>query len=126
MAKFILIYNAQGEIYIRKRTEKGLLSGLYEFPWSDDGELFAEMNSRTLEKEITHVFTHFKLLLTVCVIHSEQINSDGKFVPLSELENYPFSTLMKRFVSAVEEMKNPRRNISAGIFSMVCRLVGVF
>ena len=73
-----------------------MLSGLYEFPWSDDGELFAEMNSRTLEKEITHVFTHFKLLLTVCVIHSEQINSDGKFVPLSELENYPFSTLMKK------------------------------
>ncbi len=94
--KVYLIYNAQGEIYIRKRTEKGLLSGLYEFPWSDDGELFAEMNSRTLEKEITHVFTHFKLLLTVCVIHSEQINSDGKFVPLSELENYPFSTLMKK------------------------------
>ncbi len=94
--KVYLIYNAQGEIYIRKRTEKGLLSGLYEFPWSDDRELFAEMNSRTLEKEITHVFTHFKLLLTVCVIHSEQINSDGKFVPLSELENYPFSTLMKK------------------------------
>ncbi len=62
------------------------------------------------------MFTHFKLLLTVCVIHSEQINSDGKFVPLSELENYPFSTLMKKVFPLLRRMKNPRRNISAGIF----------
>lgn len=27
--------NGRGELFIRKRTEKGLLSGLYEFPWND-------------------------------------------------------------------------------------------
>ena len=29
--------NGRGELFIRKRTEKGLLSGLYEFPWNDKG-----------------------------------------------------------------------------------------
>ena len=29
--------NGHGELFIRKRTEKGLLSGLYEFPWNDKG-----------------------------------------------------------------------------------------
>ena len=56
-----LIYNSKGEIYIRQRTEKGLLSGLYEFPWSDEEELFPEMNKTLSDKKITHVFTHFKL-----------------------------------------------------------------
>lgn len=31
-----LIHNNQNEILIRQRTEKGLLSGLYEFPWSEE------------------------------------------------------------------------------------------
>lgn len=91
-----LIYNPQGEVYIRKRTEKGLLSGLYEFPWSDGAELFPEMKYTSLDKEITHIFTHFRLQLKVRVIHCEHLDMDGKYVLLSELENYPFSTLMKK------------------------------
>jgi len=97
-----LVYNAKGEIFIRKRTEKGLLSGLYEFPWTEGAELFPQMESEILHKEITHVFTHFKLRLKVHVIHDGQIVADGMFVPVPELEKYAFSTLMKKVFPLLE------------------------
>lgn len=92
-----LIYNSKGEILIRKRTEKGLLSGLYEFPWSDDGILYP--NAQDTTNEVTHVFTHFKLTLQIYTLQRDTSPiSDGMFVNPETLENYPFSTLMKKVI----------------------------
>ncbi len=92
-----LIYNSKGEVLIRKRTEKGLLSGLYEFPWIDEGVLFA--NAEDTGNEVTHVFTHFKLTLRIYTFQSNTSPlSDGMFVSPKTLENYPFSTLMKKVI----------------------------
>ena len=91
-----LIYNSKGEIFIRKRTEKGLLSGLYEFPWSDNGQIFASLNPQDSGKTVTHVFTHFKLLLRIYILTAETPPLDGQFVRPQDLENYPISTLMKK------------------------------
>lgn len=92
-----LIYNSKGDILIRKRTEKGLLSGLYEFPWVDEGTLFAD--SQDTKNEVTHVFTHFKLVLRIYTLQTETSPlSDGMFVAPETLENYPFSTLMKKVI----------------------------
>lgn len=92
-----LIFNSKGEVLIRKRTEKGLLSGLYEFPWIEEGTLFPD--AQNTESEVTHVFTHFKLTLRIYTLRTDiSPLSDGMFVTLKTLEDYPFSTLMKKVI----------------------------
>lgn len=92
-----LIYNRKGEVLIRKRTEKGLLSGLYEFPWTGEGTLFSDVHDT--ENEVTHVFTHFRLILRIYTFKADiSPLSDGMFVSPKTLENYPFSTLMKKVI----------------------------
>ena len=88
-----LIQNKQGEILIRLRTEKGLLSGLYEFPWGEE-KLFSQ--AKKTNKQIVHVFTHFKLTLHLCTLASEHTVMNGMFVPFDKLSDYPMSTLMKK------------------------------
>lgn len=95
-----LIKNKKGEIYIRLRTEKGLLSGLYEFPWSED-ELFK--GAKNTQKQVIHVFTHFKLTLNVMMIQTDIVGCDGFFVSSDALKNYPMSTLMKKVISACKD-----------------------
>lgn len=94
-----LIYNRIGDIFIRKRTEKGLLSGLYEFPWCDDGKIAAFADAEDTGNQVTHVFTHFKLTLKIYRSETDSPAADGFFCPVSELENYPFSTLMQKVLS---------------------------
>lgn len=89
-----LITNQSGNILIRKRNEKGLLSGLYEFPWSDEKELFETAEDTGLE--VSHVFTHFKLVLKIHTIQTELSSFGGQFIPQSKLSDYPVSTLMKK------------------------------
>ena len=93
-AKIFLITNNKGEIYIRKRGEKGLLANLYEFPWEEDEAI--ELSSENLKKEITHIFTHFKLILKLHNVQSENPKLGGQFIPVEELEHFPFPTLMKK------------------------------
>ncbi len=88
-----LIQNKQGEILIRLRTEKGLLSGLYEFPWSEE-KLFSQ--AKETNKQVLHVFTHFKLTLHLYTLASEHATMNGVFVPIEKLSDYPMSTLMKK------------------------------
>lgn len=88
-----LISNDQNEILIRKRTEKGLLAGLYEFPWSED-KLFADAEDTGLK--VSHVFTHIKLTLHIYQLRDNNIFRNGRFVSATELSAYPFSTLMKK------------------------------
>lgn len=91
-----LILNRKGDIFIRKRTEKGLLSGLYEFPWTDGSKLFSDTECVETPKQVSHVFTHFKLILNICTLQAESLNLEGSFVPQAALSDYPVSTLMKK------------------------------
>lgn len=61
--------NGHGELFIRKRTEKGLLSGLYEFPWNDKGLIGEGAVDTGLS--VTHIFTHFKLTLRIYKLKSD-------------------------------------------------------
>ena len=90
-----VIRNKKQEIFIRKRIEKGLLSGLYEFPWSEEN-LFPLHLCQDTNKEISHIFTHIRLTLHLFTIHSDIKPTNGIFVQPEELEKYPFSTLMKK------------------------------
>jgi A/G-specific adenine glycosylase len=90
-----LIYNSKGEVLIRKRTEKGLLSGLYEFPWCDNGNMFDV--AQNLDKSVVHIFTHIKLTLNIYTFKTNiSPIHGGFFIKISELNNYAFSTLMKK------------------------------
>ena len=87
-----IIRNQNGDVFIRKRTEKGLLSGLYEFPRSE-GEIFAGAEKSGLI--VTHIFTHIRMRLEICFVRAENAG-DGFFVKSADLDLYPFSTLMKK------------------------------
>lgn len=94
-----LITNDRGDILIRKRQGRGLLSGLYEFPWDE------KPGAEYIDTEITvtHVFTHFKLILNLCLICATEIVLDGQFVPVSDLDKYPMSTLMKKVIKTAQK-----------------------
>lgn len=88
-----IIRSADGSVLIRRRTEKGLLSGLYEFPWSET-PLFDDAETSGLS--VTHIFTHIRLTLELCFIKSDEAFNGGSFVKPADLSRYPFSTLMKK------------------------------
>lgn len=99
-----LIKNMAGAYCIRKRPGKGLLSGLYEFPWtySDEPSLYSKEEGIGFGS-VTHVFTHFKLRLDIRIIKSETSPvSEGVFVLPSDLKEYPFSTLMKKVIAKIK------------------------
>lgn len=91
-----LIFNDKNQIFIRKRTEPGLLTGLYEFPWSET-PLYPEAQDTGLN--ISHIFTHIKLSLNIQTLHKNTPPTKGIFVDISELSNYPLSTLMKKVIN---------------------------
>ena len=93
-----LVQNGKGEFLIQKREGKGLLSGLYEFPWNyqEEDNLYSVQASNKLGT-ITHTFTHFKLFLTVYLIMNENVpEKKGVFVSKNKFKEYPFSTLMRK------------------------------
>ena len=91
-----LITDSAGRILIRRRSEKGLLSGLWEFPWTAEGCLPLPL-AHASGLQITHVFTHIRQTLTIyCRQTDESPIADGIFVAPFELDQYPFSTMMKK------------------------------
>ena len=97
-----IIRNGKGEIFIRKRTEKGLLAGLYEFPWCEEGQICMEALPQDSGKKVTHVFSHFKLILSIYFVNTEKQLTNGFFIPEAKLANYPFSTLMKKVYNKIK------------------------
>ena len=97
-----LIQNKAGAYCIRCRSGKGLLSGLYEFPWVyDDEKPLYPLTNPTFT--VTHTFTHFKLTLAVYQIQSDKPPvSDTVFVQPADFHNYPFSTLMQKVIRHIK------------------------
>ncbi|MDR2902346.1 MAG: A/G-specific adenine glycosylase [Lactobacillales bacterium] len=97
-----LIYNQKGDLFIQKRPGKGLLSGLYEFPWVYDSNDLFKSEWHLQKKKVTHVFTHFKLTLsikkTTCTTPPL---SDGFFVSPADFGKFAFSTLMKKAMKLI-------------------------
>lgn len=91
--KVFVISNAKGEVFIRKRVEKGLLSGLYEFPW---GDAFDFANAEDTGQTVTHIFTHIRLTLQIWKAETENMPVAGIFTTPENLSAYPMSTLMKK------------------------------
>ncbi len=94
-----VITDENGALFLRKRPGEGLLSGLWELPWSDDGTPPFPGEWQELPGEVRHVFTHFSLTLRFRRLLSPcpaEFASQGRFVPDAELGNYPLSTLIRK------------------------------
>ena len=87
-----VIYNQKKEVFVRKRVEKGLLSGLYEFPWCEGSGLF--VNAQNSGLSVHHVFTHIDMTLQIYLVQSDAVNMTGNFVAVDHLP--ALSTLMKK------------------------------
>lgn len=94
------IEDKTGGVLVRKRSEKGLLSGLTELPWNMDESLPFPADWEITKKTVKHVFTHFDLTLTIvkAKVDSPPAGSDGFFVAPKDFKNYPFSTLMQKVI----------------------------
>lgn len=92
-AKVFVILNQKNELFIRKRLEKGLPFGMYEFPWGENMEFAKAQNSGVT---VAHIFTHIRLILQIYILKVEDMEMEGHFVSKDNLKNYPMSTLMKK------------------------------
>ena len=88
-----IIHNKKGEVFVRKREEKGLLSGLYEFPWGEE-KMFPKATDSGCE--VTHIFTHIRLKLRIYTFSAENTGVTGEFIAEDKLSEYALSTLMKK------------------------------
>jgi A/G-specific adenine glycosylase len=93
------VYHTEDSILIQKNPNTGLLSNLWGVPtseWVETLHLPPKSNN-----SVTHVFTHFTLHLTLQRISIQSLKDfpleeNQIFVKKSEIQNYPFSTLMKK------------------------------
>ena len=90
-----LIKNDKGEYLIRQRSEKGLLHGLWEFPWCEGEKRPGKQTC------VTHIFTHIKLTLQIVRQQKNTADFDGIWVNPKNFKNYPFSTLMKKIIQKI-------------------------
>lgn len=108
-AAFVAV-NARGEIFLRRRPEKGMLGGMMEPPTSDwsarvDGETGTAaapfQAAWRAAGEVRHTFTHFHLEL---LVHAGRVAGDkagdGKWVARANLAGAGLPTVMKKVVEA--------------------------
>lgn len=97
-----IIENKEGDLFLQKRPDTGLLASLWEFPstgWAGESNDFPEMMSNIKEESehlgyIRHIFTHIDL--TLDVMHYKG-DVKGKTFQKNNLP--PLSTLMKKVLS---------------------------
>jgi len=96
-----VIEDEKGNLFARKKTKKGLLSGLWELPWSDEEIPFPFKADWHLHpKTVHHIFTHIDLTLKIyhTTIKELPLKEDGQFISKKDIRNYAFSTLMKKVI----------------------------
>lgn len=101
-----------GAVLLRRRPLPGLLGGMMEFPgtpWrhqaaSIAGFAPAKCDWRALPGQVRHVFTHFKLELTVYVgAHKRGKTGDGIWARPEALHTYALPTLMRKVAAHVRQ-----------------------
>ncbi|PST23743.1 A/G-specific adenine glycosylase [Rhizobium sp. JAB6] len=108
-AAFVAVSD-EGEIFLRRRIESGLLGGMTEVPttgWTAriDGETGIEAAPFPADWQpagtVTHVFTHFELRLSIWRAKSvsQEDNHDGWWAPVTNLEDQALPTVMKKAIA---------------------------
>lgn len=102
----------EGKVLLVRRPPKGLLGGMRALPsgpWSDAQSGFADVPVRAdwqvLDGKVTHVFTHFRLELTLAVArreaHSGDWDSSGEWWPIAELESAGLPSVFAKAAAAI-------------------------
>ncbi|MBW4649844.1 MAG: A/G-specific adenine glycosylase [Kastovskya adunca ATA6-11-RM4] len=122
-----VIWNEQGQILIDRRRAEGLLGGLWEFPGGkvEPGETMEECIKREIQEElgieievgkhlitIDHVYSHFRVTLTVH--HSRHLSGvpqpiecdEIRWVSLDEIDQYPFPKANVQIIAALRQGNN--------------------
>ena len=102
--RVFILTDSRGRLLIRKRSS-GLLSGLWELPWVEDGSFPFESDWQKLPHRVRHVFTHIDLSLDFYRSSSpcpENFAETGLFILPENLSDYAFSTLMKKVFKALD------------------------
>ncbi|MDX1484661.1 MAG: A/G-specific adenine glycosylase [Alphaproteobacteria bacterium] len=105
--------NERGEVLLRRRGEAGLLGGMMEVPsspWREGapaGVVLPELAHpwRVVDDPVVHVFTHFRLELTVAwarlpAADGARLAADGIWAAAGELGTYALPTVMKKVCAA--------------------------
>lgn len=95
---------SDGAILLERRPDKGLLGGMLGFPGSDwvegtpDFTPPFEADWFEADTHVTHVFTHFKLQLTVltATIGSDVAPDRGSFSPAAQFNDSDLPTVMRK------------------------------
>lgn len=96
----IMYINTQKKVFIYRNNESSLLKNLYTFPLSS----FPLKGAKNLG-QIKHLFTHIKMHVTLLSINDDFLDASqekkGHWVSLSEILDYPLSSLMKKLLEKV-------------------------
>lgn len=104
-----------GAVLLRRRPESGLLGGMMEFPgtpWTEtavDSALYAPASCKwlTLPGMVRHVFTHFKLELTVYAgFGNANDGAEDIWADPAQLQNYALPAVMQKVAAHVRAMQH--------------------
>jgi A/G-specific adenine glycosylase len=119
-AAFVL-FSSKGEVFLRRRPEKGLLASMHETPTSAFGPDFPEdadsvapvvAGYRKLDTIVRHTFTHFDLELEIHVANVDGAKAKalkGEWAKLTALEDFALPNLFRKVIEAAQEKGPPRR-----------------
>jgi A/G-specific adenine glycosylase len=99
------VFVKDGQILLRKRSDKKMLEGLWELPGSDwEGDSLSEFPTDIVYSymDVKHTFSHFHLLtrvFRVSEIEEEYLNGSEVWCELDKLDALALSTLTKKLLS---------------------------
>jgi len=97
--------NSDGDIWLIKRQDQGLLGGMTALPsseWIDIEDKKEPPNAMPCKAnwisigEVRHTFTHFHLILDVHYAHAENIDADGYWCKQDNVLNEALPTVMRK------------------------------
>lgn len=124
-----LLFNKNDELFIQRRSEEGMLGGLWEFPGGkhEEGETLAQTCHRELQEElgiqvdvgplfhkVNHAYSHFKITMHAFTCHLKAgtpLSTSGlptAWVAVDDLHTYAFPRANRHLIAKLLERKtNP-------------------
>lgn len=118
----LLLEDEAGRIAIEKRPDKGLLANMWQFPMVDQKLMADQLLEESVryrhhlqinlgEKlgEVNHIFSHIIWDLDIyrAEVTSKEAESGLRFVPIGELDFYPFSVSHLKARALLEHAESP-------------------
>jgi len=93
-----IVKNQEGQILLRKRSDKGLLAGLWEVPSTDWTLEVPSSQEGELQGILRHTFTHFHLDVEVRSLTHKPADEEGLWIHQESLKKLALPTLTKKIL----------------------------